>query len=225
MRKTVLHNLRCQWKPLALSLAGAAGLTAFLCLCCIFCAPVDAIGETVAVCFGPFAAASWLLIAIGLSLNFYPQSAFLYLLLGTTRRGVFLVRVLADLCFAAAGGLVAAVGVLLAGLWNAGMAGAPVALFGGLFFAAQLTELCGLLSYRYGKWGMLFYAFGILVLCSFSGFFVGMVAGEDWGGALDQLLRWMAALPLVSIGGLLLVCGGVVAALCWGFFRRAAVKA
>lgn len=225
MRGTIRNNLYCQWRPLAFSLGGAAGLTAFLCLCCVFCAPVDAIGETVAVCFGPFAAASWLLIGFGISLNFYPQSAFLYLLFGTTRRGVFLVRVLADLCFAAAGALVTAVGVLLTGLWNTGMAGAPFAFFGGLFFACQLTELCGLLSYRYGKWGMIFYAFGILVLCIFSAFFVGMVAGDERGDAMLQLLRWIAGLPLAAIGGLSLTGGVVMAAVCWGFFRRAAVKA
>ena len=67
----------------------AGGLTAFLCLCCVFCAPIDAIARTVMVCFGPFAAASWLMIGIGMSINFYTQSAFLYLMMGTTRAGIF----------------------------------------------------------------------------------------------------------------------------------------
>ncbi len=224
MREGVVRNLRCQWWPLAQCLGVAAGLTAFLCLCCVFCAPVDAIPETVAVCFGPFAAASWLMMGIGTSINFYPQSAFLYLRLGTTRAGVFAVRQLANLCFCGAGALALAAGIALTGLDMKGLGGVPFAFFAALFLIDTLTELSGLLAYRYGKWGMVFYALSIVLLCAVSGVFIGMVAGDQRMQALQQLARWAAGLPLAAAGGLMLAGGALTAAACWVFFRSAQVK-
>ena len=113
--ESVARNLRCQWKPMAQCLGLAGGLTAFLCLCCVFCAPIDAIARTVMVCFGPFAAASWLMIGIGMSINFYTQSAFLYLMMGTTRAGIFVVRQLANLLFCAVGALAVTAGLAAMG--------------------------------------------------------------------------------------------------------------
>ena len=224
MKQTILRNLRCQWRPLAGALAGAAALTGFLCLCCVFCAPIDAIGETVAVSFAPFAAGSWILIGFGLSLSFYTQSAFLYLLLGTTRKGIFVVRQLADLCFCLAGALATAIGVAVTGLWGTELSGAPFAFFCGLFLICQMTELCGLLAYRFGKWGMIFYAIGIFVFCVFGGIFVGALAGDERVEMLRQMMRWAIHLPLVTAGGLMLVAGALLAAASWLIFRRAQVK-
>ena len=224
MRESFVRNLRCQRRPLAQGLGAAVGLTAFLCLCCVFCAPVDAIPETVAACFGPFAAASWLMIGIGMSSNFYPQSAFLYLMLGTTRAGVFAVRQLTNLCFSAVGALAVAVGLAVTGLETSGLGGVPLAFFAALFLIGALTELSGLLAYRYGKWGMILYGLSIFLLCAVSGCFIGLVAGDQRAQALQQLMRWMAGLPLAAIGGLMLAGGALAAAVCWGFFRNAQVK-
>lgn len=224
MKAELMRNLRCQWRPLAQCLGIAAGLTVFLCLCCVFCAPVDAIAQTVAVCFGPFAAASWLMMGIGTSINFYTQSAFLYLTLGTTRAGIFAARQIADLCFCTAGALVTAAGIAVTGLGAAGMGGAPAAFFGVLFLLCQLTELSGLLAYRYGKWGMIFYALGTLVLCGVSGCFVGMVAGSRSMKTLEILWQWLSGMPLAAISAGLILGGAVTAAATWRIFRRAQVK-
>ena len=224
MRESVARNLRCQWKPMAQCLGLAGGLTAFLCLCCVFCAPIDAIARTVMVCFGPFAAASWLMTGIGMSINFYTQSAFLYLMMGTTRAGIFVVRQLANLLFCAVGALAVTAGLAAMGMWTEGMYAAPLAFFGALFLACDLTELFGLLAYRYGKWGMFFYALGILLLGGVSGFFVGVVAGDQRAQTLQILLRWASGLPFVALSALLLLGGALTAAMSWAFFRRAQVK-
>ena len=226
MSTSIARNLRCQWRPLAISLMAAAAMTGFLCLCALLCAPVNAIGLVVAGCFGPFVAASWLLMGIGFSLNFYTQYAFLYLMLGTTRAGVFAARQLSTLCYCGVGALVTAAGVWVNGLWTAGVGDAAIAFFAGLFLLCQLTEICGLLAYRYGKWGMIFYGLGICLLCGISGSFITMlVAGDHPVTGVQELFLWTARLPLIAAGGVMLAGGVIIAAMSWFFFRRAQVKA
>ena len=72
--------------------------------------------------------------------------------------------------------------------------------------------------------GMFFYALGILLLCGVSGFFVGVVAGDQRAQTLQILLRWASGLPFVALSALLLLGGALTTAMSWAFFRRAQVK-
>ena len=227
MKQGILRNLRYQGHT-QLQMAGLAILTVgVLALFTAFTAPIDRIGQTVIAGFAAYVPTSCVLWGVAPSLSFYTVIAPYLLSMGSTRKAVFLVDQIYKVAFAIFGGLLFYLVNMAGGQYSVFTGfSASFTLFATILFLASMGEVAGALSYRLGKWGMVFYIVAIMAICMVIGVAFGLSAasGGDFASTLFEMADAMKGAPitlfsLAGIGGAVLFLGG-----CWFIVRRVAVK-
>ncbi len=227
MKQGILRNLRYQGRN-QLQMAGLAIVTVgVLALFAAFTAPIDRIGQVVIAGFAAYVPTSCALWGVAPSLSFYTVIAPYLLSMGSTRKSVFLVDQIYKIAFALFSGLLFYLVNMAGGEYSifTGFS-ASFTLFASILFLASMGEVAGALSYRLGKWGMIFYIAAIIVICMVVGVAFGLSAAS--GGEMARMMFDLAAamkgfpITLFSLGGI--VGGALFSGACWLIVRRVAIK-
>jgi len=227
MKQGILRNLRYQGRN-QLQMAGLTLLTIVLfALFAAFTAPIDRIGQVVIAGFAAYVPTACVLWGVTPGISFYTVIAPYLLSMGSTRKTVFLVDQIYKVVFAAFSGVLFYIVNTIGGEYSAFSGfGASFTLFALIFFLSSMGEVGGALSYRVGKWGMVFYIATLIVICLVIGVAFGLSAAA--GGEMARMMYDLAAamegapVTLFALAGI--VGGALFSGACWLIVRRMAIK-
>ena len=227
MKQGILRNLRYQGHN-QLQMVGLTLVTILLlALFAAFTAPIDRIGQVVIAGFAAYIPTSCVLWGVTPSLSFYTVIMPYLLSMGSTRKAVFLVNQIYKVAFALFSGLVFYLVNMVGGEYSVFTGfSASFTLFATIIFLGSMAEVAGALSYRAGKWGMIFYIAAIVAVCLVVGVAFGLSAAS--GGEMARMMFDLAAamkgfpITLFSLGGI--VGGALFSGACWFIVRRVAIK-
>lgn len=227
MKQGILRNLRYQGRN-QLQMVGLTIVTILLlAVFSAFTAPIDRIGQVVIAGFAAYVPTACVLWGVTPSLSFYTVIAPYLLSMGSTRKSVFWVNQIYKVGFALFSAVVFYLVNMVGGEYSVFTGfSASFTLFALIVFLGSMGEIAGALSYRVGKWGMIFYIAAIVVVCMIIGVAFGLsaAAGGEMASMLFSLADSMKGTPvtLFSAAG---VAGGVIFSVaCWFIIRHMAVK-
>ena len=227
MKKGILRNLRYQGFT-QLQMAGLTLVTILaLALFAAFTAPIDQIGQVVIAGFAAYVPTACVLWGVTPGISFYTVTAPYLLSMGSTRKTVFLVNQLYKVAFALFSGLLFYLVNMVGGAYSVfnGFS-ASFTLFALIVFLGSMGEVAGALSYRVGKWGMVFYIAAIVVICLIIGVAFGLsaAAGGEMASMLFSLADSMKGTPVTLFSAAGVVGGVIFSVACWFIIRHMAVK-
>lgn len=227
MKQGILRNLRYQGRN-QLQMVGLTIVTILLlAVFSAFTAPIDRIGQVVIAGFAAYVPTACVLWGVTPSLSFYTVIAPYLLSMGSTRKSVFWVNQIYKVGFALFSGVVFYLVNMVGGEYSVFTGfSASFTLFATIIFLSSIGEVAGALSYRVGKWGMIFYIAALVMVCLVVGVAFGLSAasGGEMTNMMFKFADAMKAFPitLFALGGI--VGGALFSVACWLIVRRVAIK-